>query len=204
MRSAAETSSSAPDRVPPPRRRWWTRVVLPIALITATAALLVGVAWASLFPGVEIEVIPVMVKTVEARTGSATVVASGWLEPDPYPYYATTLVDGIVEEVLVLEGDRVTKGQVIARLVGDDAQLSLERARAELAILRAEEEQALAEKNAEHRVYDTLIDRHEAQDVSLARVVEIDAELEQLESELDAARTEIEVLDDERDRKSAL
>src|SRR5690606_13853865 len=32
--------------------------------------------------------------------------ASGWVEPDPYPAMATALVDGVVESVEVLEGEK--------------------------------------------------------------------------------------------------
>lgn len=58
--------------------------------------------------------------------------ASGWIEAAPYPIRATALIDGIVETVRVLEGDRVTGGQVLATLVEEDARLDQATARAAL------------------------------------------------------------------------
>ncbi len=66
--------------------------------------------------------------------------ASGWIEPGPYPIQVSALVDGFVEEVLVLEGESVEKGQVIARLIREDFELDLATAQGTLETLRAEAE----------------------------------------------------------------
>lgn len=58
--------------------------------------------------------------------------ASGWIEPDPYPVKATSLIDGVVDEVHVLEGEMVEKGQLLATLIDEDAALRLRRARVAL------------------------------------------------------------------------
>lgn len=55
--------------------------------------------------------------------------ASGWFEADPYPYRATTLVSGVVDSVMVLEGESVSAGQVLATLIREDADLQVRRAR---------------------------------------------------------------------------
>ena len=67
-------------------------------------------------------------------TNKATVLfqASGWIEPDPYPRRVPSLYDGIVNEVFVLEGDTVNKGQKLVSLINDDARLALKFARAQL------------------------------------------------------------------------
>jgi len=67
-----------------------------------------------------------------SATGEVSVQAPGWVEPDPYPIYVSALTRGIVREVLVLEGERVEAGQVVARLVAEDAELAVRRAEAEL------------------------------------------------------------------------
>ena len=64
--------------------------------------------------------------------------ASGWIEPDPYSVKATALIDGIVETVEVLEGDLVSKGQLLATLIDDDARLDLETSQSRLASLEAQ------------------------------------------------------------------
>lgn len=52
--------------------------------------------------------------------------AAGWFEPDPLPIRATALVDGVVDQVFVLEGETVKKGQPLANLIPDDTQLVLD------------------------------------------------------------------------------
>jgi len=74
--------------------------------------------------------------------------ASGWIEPDPFPIRATALIDGVIDEVLVLEGQRVEKNQVLATLIDDDARLALAGAEAGLGEARAELRIARARLNA--------------------------------------------------------
>lgn len=64
--------------------------------------------------------------------------ASGWVEPDPLPIKATALVDGVIDEVRVLEGEGVAAGQPLATLIDDDARLALEAARESLRMREAE------------------------------------------------------------------
>jgi len=64
--------------------------------------------------------------------------ASGWIEPDPLPTKATALVDGVIDEVHVLEGQAVKRGEMIATLIDDDARLALEGAQQVLLAIRHE------------------------------------------------------------------
>ena len=59
------------------------------------------------------------------KTGAMLFQASGWIEPDPLPIKATALIDGVIDEVHVLEGQLVKKGETLATLVDDDARLAL-------------------------------------------------------------------------------
>lgn len=82
------------------------------------------------------------------------VQAAGWLEAQPYFVAATALADGVIEEMLVLEGDRVEAGQPLARMVHDDAKLQLARANANhdsslAALSLAQARLAAAEQNWE-------------------------------------------------------
>ncbi|WP_411844691.1 efflux RND transporter periplasmic adaptor subunit [Roseibacillus persicicus] len=63
--------------------------------------------------------------------------ASGWLEPDPYSIQVPALVNGVVEEVHVLEGQSVKKGDLLATLVDDEARLNLQKAERNLDTIRA-------------------------------------------------------------------
>ncbi|MEO0448158.1 MAG: biotin/lipoyl-binding protein, partial [Verrucomicrobiota bacterium] len=64
--------------------------------------------------------------------------AAGWIEPDPLPIKATALFGGVVQEVAVLEGQTVKKGDLLATLIEDDAQLALRTAKSRLASLHGE------------------------------------------------------------------
>jgi RND family efflux transporter MFP subunit len=93
-----------------------------------------------------VQVVPVLMKsdTGPQPVGSVVVQAPGWVEADPFPTAVSALADGVVEEVLVLEGERVEQGQVVARLVAEDARIALSQAEA----LLAEREAALAAARA--------------------------------------------------------
>ena len=59
--------------------------------------------------------------------------ASGWVKlPLRYPILVTPLIEGRVEELRVVEGDRVEAGDVLARLYDRDLQAELEVARARM------------------------------------------------------------------------
>lgn len=197
-------TSSPSKEIPSPPFRWGTRVLLPLALIIATLALLVGTAWYSVFPGVPVRVVPVMVKTVEGSVGRSTVTASGWIEPDPYPTYVTALTDGIVDDVIVLEGSTVKKGSVVARLVEDDARLALDRASADLAIAEAERGAATADLEASREVLAELVDRQQATAIAEAKLQGTRASLAQLAAEVTAEEAKLAALVDEHERKKEL
>ena len=69
--------------------------------------------------------------------GSLLFQSSGWVEPDPYITNVPTLVNGVVKEVLVLEGQSVSKGELLATLIDDDALLDAEEAERKIRTLDA-------------------------------------------------------------------
>jgi len=77
-----------------------------------------------------------MAANVNWRDAPMLFQASGWVEPDPYPTLATALVDGVIDTVEVLEGEKVERGQVLATLINDDATLDLATAKSQLASLQ--------------------------------------------------------------------
>lgn len=136
----------------------------------------------------------------EPRGGGVTVQAPGWLEADPFYVAATTLADGVVDEVLVLEGDRVERGQVVARLVDEDAVLALERAEAELGVRRAERDIVAARVEAAQTDWDEPVERDRAVAAARAMVAETEAELALLPALIARERATAERLREERER----
>lgn len=133
--------------VPPPSRRWKTRVLTPVAIFSAAAALMAYAARDSFVPAVDVHVAPVVARPLSDQDASGGTAASdgdapptsssgvivqapGWVEPDPFPISIPVLVDGVIKEVLALEGDRLEAGQVVARLMDEEYQLAKQAARA--------------------------------------------------------------------------
>lgn len=143
MNSAIPPNSQRTDsqKIPAPRFHWGTRVLLPVLLVFAFVVLFAGSLISSLSPMPEVRAIPVIERPSIDRTeevdasvsveSAVTVQAAGWIEPDPFPVYATALTNGSIDQVLFLEGQAVKKGQVLARLIDDDAKLALKRAEAD-------------------------------------------------------------------------
>ncbi len=69
--------------------------------------------------------------------GTVTFQASGWVEPDPLPIKATALINGVIDFVSVLEGEKVEKGQLLASLIREDFELDLATAESLLAAAKA-------------------------------------------------------------------
>lgn len=150
--------------VPRPPFRWTTRVVLPLAILAVGVALFAYVAWSSLVPAVDVRVVPVVAKPPASaddagdasgapagvptggtgRVGGQVVQAPGWIEPRPFATSIAALTDGVIKEVLVLEGQHVEAGQVVARFIDDDVKLRVARADADRAQAAAEVEMARA------------------------------------------------------------
>lgn len=141
-RSAPPTSSPAsPRRIP----AW----LVPALVLAGFALVFAAVFRDRLIPAREVEVARVLAVPAASDDaddaagtsddpsgeplGAARFQASGWIEPDPYPVKATALIDGVVEQVHVLEGERVERGQLLATLIDEDTGLRLENARSELA-----------------------------------------------------------------------
>ena len=73
------------------------------------------------------------------KKGELLFQASGWIEPDPFPIQVTSLYSGVVKEVHVLEGESVTKEQLLVSLIDEDAQLTVSEINAQLSQSIAEE-----------------------------------------------------------------
>lgn len=121
--------------IPPPRRHLFSRLVVPVVIIGATAGLLIYVGWASIRPTTLVRSVPVVIRSVETTDpvsdtdrGERIIQAPGWVEADPFSIYVGALAEGVLESILVLEGSHVSKGQAVATLIPDDANILLNTA----------------------------------------------------------------------------
>ena len=127
-----------------PTRRVLHRALAP-AVVVGLGGLLLASGWESLRPATPVQVVPVVFAGATetqpldlprqpagqpdqpASPSGLAAQAAGWLEADPYLVACTALADGIVAEIAALEGDRVEAGQVVARLIDDDARQAQDR-----------------------------------------------------------------------------
>ena len=111
-----------------PKFNWKIRILLPGLVFGGFLVLLGLSAYSEFVPAVTVHASPVISKKVAGGVaGAVTVQAAGWVEADPYKSYVTALTDGVIQEVLVFEGDIVQKGQVVATLIDEDARLAAQR-----------------------------------------------------------------------------
>jgi multidrug efflux pump subunit AcrA (membrane-fusion protein) len=144
LRVLSGSGPTAGAKVPRPRSRWITRVGVPALIVLATLGVLAYSSRDLFVPAVAVRVSPVVPRPgagVEGAPGvaeSETVVqAPGWIEPAPYAITVPALAEGVVREILVLEGERVEAGQVVARLMDEEARLEAQAAEALVAERRA-------------------------------------------------------------------
>lgn len=129
--------------------------------------------------------------------GGKTVQAPGWLEAEPFYVAATALADGVIKSIDVLEGDKVNKGQVIARMIDDDSKLRVQQAEAELATAQSDVLSAQATLTAAQQNWNEPIALERAFETSQAAVAEAQAELAQLPALIQEAQAESQRFDEE-------
>ncbi|MFO0880989.1 MAG: efflux RND transporter periplasmic adaptor subunit [Gemmataceae bacterium] len=143
--SQLAVTRDAPKALPVPpsaaaRRNLLTRFVLPGLLLAGFAAVMVYAARETLSPPRSITVIPVTTSqtAMDAPSDTPLFRAAGWVEPKPTPTIVTALAEGVVEQLLVVEGQEVRQGQTVARLMAADAKIALESAEAEVDLRESE------------------------------------------------------------------
>ncbi len=169
----------ASTKIPLPKRHWKTRLLLPATILVMTTGLVVYTASDSLWPALSVNVVSVILKDTgtEAAAGTVVVQAPGWVEPDPFPMSVSALADGVVREVLVLEGDHVERDQVVVRLIDEDARISLDQANAMLEQRQAAVAIVRARLNEAQRNWDNPIELTRMLETAQAKLNEKRAEL---------------------------
>ncbi|MFI4852743.1 MAG: HlyD family secretion protein [Gimesia chilikensis] len=185
--SQVDLSQLALDRSAPPqlrghtRFRLLTRYLLPGTLLIGFAALIAYASRDLIFPPQPVTVMPVIVSQAQVRSaGTPLFQAAGWVEPRPTPIRVAALAPGVVEELLVVEDQKIKQGEPIARLVKVDAELALKNTIATEKLREAELQQARA----------TL----KAAEVRLSQPVHLEAVLSSAQAELAKIQTQLKNL----------
>lgn len=159
-------------------RHVFVRYVVPAALIFGLAALLGWSLRDRLLPATPVTVIPVIATRAEVHVeGTPMFQAAGWIEPRPTPAVVTSLIEGVVDRLTVIEGQEVTAGEPVAYLIDADAKLALRQAQADLALRQAELSKAEAALAAAEKLLAEPITRQ-------AELAEAEAQLAKIETEI--------------------
>jgi len=195
--------------VAPPGRR--LALVIPVVVALAIGVVLAWSAWPVVRPVRTVSVVQAVYEPSTAaaapeqeadtpRAASPTVQAAGWLEADPFYVACTSLADGILESIEVLEGDYVEQGDVVGRLVAEDSEIRLRRAEAALAAARAALADARAEHDAARVAWEEPVELDRRVASGEAALAESRAELARLPSLIASARATYERLAEEAEQ----
>lgn len=173
------------------RRHVLSRYVLPMMLVSGFLALVTWASWDILFPATPVTVVPVLATAAEIQQGGAPLFdAAGWIEPRPTPVRVAALSPGVVEKLHVVEDQPVKAGDTIAELIQDDAQLSLERAVADLELQQAQLEVAEATLAAATSRFDQPVHLEAALSEAAALLAKTETELTNLPFQIVRAEAE--------------
>lgn len=196
--------SAATSVIKPPRRRWVTRYVLPIGILVGFLGLLAAEAGRRLLPRPSVTVLPVVVKRAEVQqAGTRLFQSPGWIEPRPTAINVAALAPGVVEELLVVEGQQVSKGEPIARLISIDAELDVEQARNSLAIREGELNRVRAELDAAKIRHENPLHLEVELADALSALAKTKTELAKLPYMIDAAQANADYARDSVQRKKS-
>jgi len=135
-------------------------LTLLIVLVVIAVAAIVGLRASGLVGGKE-RATQVELSEVERRTVTQLVTASGNIQPE-IEVRISPDVSGEIVELPIVEGDRVTKGQLLARIKPDFYQAQLDQAEASVLQAKANEAQRRAdllnaelERNRQQALYES-------------------------------------------------
>ncbi|MCK6447933.1 MAG: efflux RND transporter periplasmic adaptor subunit [Planctomycetes bacterium] len=151
VRSDVDLALLAREKQPlerPPRRRLglWVALALLVGFGLLVASTL-GDFWRGATTVTLVRPKPATSSGANSSPTTVALQAAGWIEPDPFPHFATALVPGVVAEVLVREAQHVAAGEPLVRLVDDEARLARDAAAATLALKEAELARATQEEH---------------------------------------------------------
>jgi RND family efflux transporter MFP subunit len=185
-------------------RHVFTRYVVPAVLILGFAGLLAWSLRDRWLPATPVSVVPVTAtRTMAMATDTPLFTAAGWVEPRPTPVVVSSLVEGVVERLTVIEGQEVAAGEPIAYLVDADARLAIRQAKAELDLRQAELASAEAALIAAEQLEAEPITRQAELADAEAQLTKVETELARLPSQIEAAEARHALAEQEVAAKTA-
>lgn len=122
-----------------PNRSWMMRWGIPLGIVVSFVGITGWSAREQWLPTHSVTVIPVVLSKAEVQAeGTPIFQAAGWIEPRPTAVMCSSMVEGVMEKLLVIEGEAVEIDQPVARMVDADAKIALKEAESTLQLRTAE------------------------------------------------------------------
>ncbi|QDS97054.1 HlyD family efflux transporter periplasmic adaptor subunit [Adhaeretor mobilis] len=186
------------------KRSWFTKYVLPLGILVGFLGLFGWAARDSFLPAQSITITPVVVSRAEIKQeGTPLFQAAGWVEPRPTPVTVSALAPGVIEDLLVIEGQQVKKGEAVARLINTDANLALAEAKASHTMQEAEVRRAEGNLIAAKTNLAMPVSQQAALADAEAMLSQVQRERENLPFAVQAARTRQQLAAENVRRKEA-
>lgn len=128
---------------------------------------------------------------------------AGWVEPRPTPIIVSSLAEGVIDRLTVIEGQPVKKGDPVAYLVEQDANLAIRLADAELAMRRSQVVSAEAALASAQQYFTDPTPRLAAVAEAEVQLAEVETQLATLPAQLRAAQSRQSVTEKELQTKTA-
>jgi len=206
MTSTVNLQELVVERATPYRRRripWISRYLLPGLIVSGFVAVAAWSMRESLQTAIPVTVIPVLTTTSQSVVAETPLFrAAGWIEPRPTPTYVTALSEGVVERLLVVEGQEVKVGQSVALLVKRDAEIAVQQAHADLTLKQANLGSATAKLNAARTYWKEPIERQAALSEAEATLAKVQTELSRFPALISSAQAKLEQFRKEVESKS--
>jgi RND family efflux transporter MFP subunit len=205
LRQLAVERPGAQSRPLVKKRAWLTKWGIPLAIGAGFLALIGWSARDWYLPAKEVTVTPVILAKAEVQqAGTPLFQAAGWIEPRPTAVMASALVEGVVEKLLVIEGQEVTADQPVAKLIDAEARLAAREADVILRLRKSERTVAQAGLEAAQTTFDQPVQLEAAHAEAEAELARLNTEIKNLPFLIKAAEARLTFADQELTRKKAV
>ncbi len=203
LQELAYARPSRTGSVRPRRRHVMTRYVLPAAILSGFVGLKVWALRDTLWTATSVTVVPVIASRAEVQQADTPLFqAAGWVEPRPTPVIVSSLVEGVIEKLTVIEGQEIEAGEPVAFLIDKEAKLGVQQAEAEVQHHRAVLDSSKAALEATKIYFREPIQLQSALAEAEAQLAKVQTELNRLPSLQRATLSKVTLAEKEVESKT--